>query len=426
MYEEFYNLQEKPFSLTPDSRFLFLSKKHKEAFSHLIYGIKEKKGFIEITGEIGTGKTTLCRSLLNKVDKEVKTALVFNPNLSGLELLKTILKDLGLNTDGESEKELIDRLNKFLVKQSLKGGNVVLIIDEAQNLSFSLLERIRMLSNLETEKEKLLQIILVGQPELHTHLNSPKLKQLNQRIAVRYHLTPLDKRETREYIDHRLKIAGSNGNLNFTQRAINEIYVYSEGIPRLINILCDHVLLTGYVLETNKITRRIVKRAIKEIKKEQFSENKQNLGNLLTIKISGRVGVTFILLSMGLIWLWQSRYLSVIGSKFAFKRKTSPIQQVEKERGERSEIVSLTNLSELWGSTLLQLGMSNPKITQLHKCLKKLDYYQGLLTDNFSQETEKAIINFQQDNHIKVDGIVGPETKGFLYYRLLLTNKNQF
>ena len=265
MYKEFFGLKEKPFSVTSDPNFLFLSRVHKEAFSHLIYGIKERKGFLEITGEIGAGKTTLCRALLNQLDRNTKSAFVFNSTLPELQLLQVILEDFGLVVEKKTKAAMLRQLNAFLIEELSKEGNVILIIDEAQNLKPSILEEIRMLSNLETDKEKLFQIILVGQPELKNKLNSPALKQLKQRIGIRFHITPLEKDEIDKYIYHRLSVAGSKGDIKFSEDAINCIYNYSGGIPRLINMVCDKALLAAYVMETKEISLPVVERSIKEM-----------------------------------------------------------------------------------------------------------------------------------------------------------------
>ena len=204
MYESFYGLREKPFNLTPDPRFLYLSKKHKEAFAHLLFGIRNRSGFVEITGEVGTGKTTICRTLLEQVGPEVEIAFIFNPYLSATELLRAINEDFGIKSSAVTKKELIDELNAHLLEQRKQGKNCVLLIDEAQNLSAPVLEQIRLLSNLETNTEKLLQIILVGQPELKEHLTAPEMRQLDQRIAARYHLKPLDSSEIVQYVGHRI------------------------------------------------------------------------------------------------------------------------------------------------------------------------------------------------------------------------------
>ena len=266
MYKNFYFLTEEPFKLTPDPDFFFLSKNHKEAFYQLLYGIRQKKGIITITGEIGTGKTTLCRTLLNNLDEKTKTAFIFNPSFSELELLEAVLQDFGLKPTNNIKLDFINQLNKFLIKQAMYGGNAVIIIDEAQNLNIEQLERIRLLSNLETEKDKLLQIVLVGQPELRKKLNDKNLRQLRQRISVHYHILPLAKDEVINYINHRLNIAGADGNIKFDDSAFEIIFNFSKGTPRLINILCDRALLAGFAYSTNQITPEIINNCIGELK----------------------------------------------------------------------------------------------------------------------------------------------------------------
>jgi len=265
MYRDFFGLKEKPFNVTSDPNFLFLSRVHKEAFAHLLYGIKERKGFLVITGEIGAGKTTICRALLSQLDKNVKSAFIFNSTLPEIQLLQTIIEDFGLSSERANKGAILRQLNNFLIGELGRGNNVILIIDEAQNIKPSVLEEIRMLSNLETDREKLFQIILVGQPELKNKLDSPGLKQLKQRISVRFHITPLEKSEIDQYIYHRLKVAGSDGQIRFPQDAIEKIYQFSGGIPRLINMVCDKSLLAAYVMETREITSSIVERSIKEL-----------------------------------------------------------------------------------------------------------------------------------------------------------------
>jgi len=269
MYTEFYNLKETPFNVTADPDFFFPSQHHEEAFSHLVYGITQRKGILVITGEIGTGKTTLCRTLLNRLDENIKTALILNPNFSEIQLLKLIVKDLGIRGSLKNKLDIIDALNVFLLEETSQGNNVVIIIDEAQNLTIKQLEQIRLLSNLETEKEKLLQIVLVGQPELCDKLKLNALRQLNQRVSVRYHILPLKRDELSPYIEHRLKIAnttkGLRNKLHFTDEAIDIIYKNSNGTPRMINILCDRALLAGYASETNKIDEHIIHKCIQEV-----------------------------------------------------------------------------------------------------------------------------------------------------------------
>ena len=266
MYLSFFSLNEKPFALTSNPSYLYLSPRHKEALAYLTYGIRERMGFIEITGEVGTGKTTICRALLNQLDERTKTAFIFNSNLTEFQLIQTIIDDLGIQPKRRSRAYLFQELNLFLIDQMAQNNNVVLIIDEAQNLSYRLLEQVRMLSNLEAENEKLIQIVLVGQPELRDKLRQPGLRQLRQRIAVRYHIEALDRGDVSLYIHHRLRLAGANGSVSlFDEPALEEICKYSSGIPRLINVVCDKALLMGYVLEQRPITGDIVRRCVREL-----------------------------------------------------------------------------------------------------------------------------------------------------------------
>ncbi len=266
MYKQFYGFKENAFNITSDPAFFFESDQHKDAYAHLLYGIKNRKGIIAMTGEVGTGKTTLCRILLNQIDKKIRTAFILNPNFSQIQLLQLITKDLGIPLPARTNNklDLINTLNQFLIDETSKGHNVAVIIDEAQNLNIHQLEQIRLLSNLETEKDKLLQIILVGQPELLDKLKKPSLRQLNSRIGVRYHILPLAQNEVKEYIAHRLAVAGASPELKFTDTAIERIFAFSHGTPRLINILCEHALLAGFVNETMTITDDIIKSAAKE------------------------------------------------------------------------------------------------------------------------------------------------------------------
>ncbi|MBF0493549.1 MAG: AAA family ATPase [Candidatus Omnitrophica bacterium] len=266
MYLDFYGLKENPFNVTSDPSFLFLSRTHKEALDHLLFGINERKGFIAITGEIGAGKTTLCRALLSHLAPGTKTAVIFNSNLPEMQLLEAIVGDFGITPEKHNKISLMKSFNKFLLEQLARNNNVVLIIDEAQNLKTSTLETIRMLSNLETYKEKLLQIVLVGQPELAQKLKSPELVQLRQRIAVNFHLQALSKDEVVDYINHRLQVAGAVKNILFGAFAADLVADFSGGIPRLINILCDKALLLGFVKNTQIIGKAIIEQSIEELK----------------------------------------------------------------------------------------------------------------------------------------------------------------
>jgi general secretion pathway protein A len=265
MYCSFYGIAEKPFSITPDPKFLYLGKTHKEAFAHLLYGIRERGGFIVITGEIGAGKTTLCRGLLRHLDEDTLVAFIFNPTLSALELLKSINEDFGIPSQGTTKKELIDQLNRFLLEKRREGKNTVLIIDEAQSLDGEVLEQIRLLSNLETETEKLLQIILIGQPEFRHILEEPRLLQLNQRVTVRYHLGALSQAETAEYIRHRLSVIDASDKIFFSPDALKRVWRHTKGVPRLINVLCDRALLAGYGQRKKHIDGPMIDRASREV-----------------------------------------------------------------------------------------------------------------------------------------------------------------
>ena len=267
MYTSYFGMRENPFDLTPDPRYFYLSPQHQEALNCLIYGINEKKGFMVITGGIGNGKTTLCRTLLARFDGSTESALIFNSSLSDLELLQTINRDFGvaMKRGRQTKRRCLDALNDFLLKNFASGKQAVLLIDEAQNLSHNVLEQIRMLSNLETDREKLLQIILMGQPELQDTLRLPSLRQLNERITVRYDLKPLNLADVRAYIEYRLAMAGGADNVKFTPAAYNLIYRFSEGVPRRINALCDRALLIAYAQDMRAIDRKIVKRAVKDL-----------------------------------------------------------------------------------------------------------------------------------------------------------------
>ena len=265
MYNEYYGFREAPFSITPDPRFLFFSEQHREAFNHILFGIRERKGFIQITGEVGAGKTTVCRAILDQLGERYRTALILNPRLTSAQLVRAILSELGLTLRRADRAAGLEALNRFLLEQIETDRDVVLFIDEAQDLADDLLEEIRLLSNLETDQRKLLQIILIGQPELREKLDARGLRQLRQRITVRYHLAPLSRADTERYIQHRLQVAGGNGRPDFTSWAIRGIHGYSRGIPRLINAVCDKTLLCGYVTGTDHLRSRHVRRAVHEL-----------------------------------------------------------------------------------------------------------------------------------------------------------------
>jgi len=267
MYTAFYGLREKPFSLTPDPRFLFLAESHREALAHLLYGLEQGEGFIVVSGEVGTGKTTICRTLLERLGAETELAFLFNPSGSADEMLESVNEEFGLPASGLSRRELLSALNRFLLEKSRESKRVVLIIDEAQNLSTTTLEQVRLLSNLETTSSKLIQIILLGQPELAAKLDSDELRQLRQRIGVRWLLSPLSAAETAKYVRHRLRIAaGADRAALFSDAALTEVHRRTGGVPRLVNVLCDRALLAGYAAEVAQVGVPQVKQAAREIR----------------------------------------------------------------------------------------------------------------------------------------------------------------
>jgi general secretion pathway protein A len=265
VYTKFFGLNEKPFSITPDPRYLYLSQRHADALAHLVYGVSESGGFIQLTGEVGTGKTTLIRSLLEQLPAKAQIALILNPQLSVLEFLQAICQELRVSPPAEGTvKAWIDGLNAYLLRAHANGQRVVLIVDEAQQLDIELLEQIRLLTNLETAKTKLLQIILIGQPELRAMLSRPELRQIAQRITGRYHLEPLSREDTVAYVHHRMKVAGSAARV-FAPRALRALYRYSKGVPRLINVVADRTLLAAYAEERLTIGPGLVRRAAAEV-----------------------------------------------------------------------------------------------------------------------------------------------------------------
>jgi len=283
MYKEYFHLRQEPFNITPDPRFLYMTAQHQEALNHLLYGIRQRKGFICLTGEVGAGKTTLCRALLAQLGAGVHTALILNPMLTGTQLLRAVLAEFGVQMKRQDRLGCLNELNKFLLATSAAGREAVLIIDEAQDMPLETLELTRLLSNLETDSHKLLQILLVGQPELRDRLAKPSLRQLAQRIAVRYHLGTMSRDDTAHYIRHRLAVAcegaptatnrggdpvptPEGSAVQFDEDAISEIHYRARGTPRLVNSLGDKALLAGYVYQTGRIDRRLVRLAAADLK----------------------------------------------------------------------------------------------------------------------------------------------------------------
>jgi general secretion pathway protein A len=272
MYTSYFGLSEKPFAITPDPRYLYLSERHAEALAHLLYGINESGGFIQLTGEVGTGKTTVVRTLLSRVPHHADVAVILNPRVTPVEFLLTICEELGVPIaadDRSSIKQMVDALNRRLLSAHAEGRRIIVLVDEAQNLSIEVLEQVRLLTNLETPTQKLLQIILIGQPELRELLDRTELRQLAQRITGRYHLKPLSREETKGYVRHRLRVAGAIEEV-FTPAALREVHRLSQGIPRVINVACDRALLGAYTQDTRKITAPLVRRAAGEVYGRRF------------------------------------------------------------------------------------------------------------------------------------------------------------
>lgn len=365
MYESFFALKEKPFSLTPNPRFLFLSKTHNEVYAHLIYGIKSRAGFVEVTGEIGTGKTTILRTLLSHLDEsKYRVAFIFNPKLTAFELLRNINREFGVADDGLSNPDLIHALNGFLLSENQAGRTPILVIDEAQNLSGEVLEQIRLLSNLETEEDKLIQVVLVGQPELRHHLNDHSLRQLNQRIAVRYQLRPLNREETTSYILHRLNIAGRPDGNVFSPKALGRVFQCSGGIPRRINLICDRALLTAYSEERGIVSRRDVNQAVAEL--EGMGEGSQS-GHRLPWKAMVTTVAIITAVLAGFFWLvpFGSRpvsatavHLEKVTDPIA-NRQASPAAEIELSLQPDSLIASCDAIFSIWEVPLLNVKSSS-------------------------------------------------------------------
>jgi general secretion pathway protein A len=307
LYKQFFKFEKSPFSIAPDPQFLYLSSRHQEGIAHLLYGINMGGGFVALTGEVGTGKTTLCRSLLERIPDDVDIAYLLNPKLNAVELLASICDELVINYPEQTDslKILIDLLNQHLLATHAKGRRTVLIIDEAQNLSLDVLEQIRLLTNLETSTTKLLQIILIGQPELRDLLNDSQLRQLNQRITARYHLAPLSLSETRAYIAHRLMVSGGHPDI-FNPGALKLIYKLTQGIPRLINILCDRSLLGAYSLETQTVNKAIVSKSAKEVLPTIPKKKIIPIAALITVLVS----LVAVAGYLGKIFPWQKHLIN--------------------------------------------------------------------------------------------------------------------
>ncbi|RII27078.1 MAG: AAA family ATPase [Geobacter sp.] len=383
MYWEHFGFTEPPFALTPNPGFLFLSPHHQEAFAHLLYAIDTRTGFIELSGEVGTGKTTIVRTFLNQLDPEThRTALIFNPTLSPLGLHQEINREFGLPCTSSEAHELHQFLNAFLLEQNRADRTVVLVIDEAQNLSPAVLEQVRLVSNLETEHAKLIQIVLVGQPELQTLLARRELRQLDQRITVRYHLKPMERDDVHDYIRHRIKVASGGGEpVSFSPRAVMKIFRFSRGLPRLINAACDRALLLAYTMGTREISPAMATRSIRDICREERGpvlRGSRAVIAVLAVILVALVGMAFLVKSL----------------EQAAKPVTTPVER------------PVAGQEEAVGG-----------VKMLQQMLKRVGHYDGMPTGVFDGVTENAVRSFQRAEGLQVDGKPGGKTLARLYQR---------
>lgn len=371
MYKDYFGFKEEPFSIAPDPQFLYMSERHREALAHLIYGMKADSGFVLLTGEVGTGKTTVCRCLLGQIPDDSEIAFILNPKLSVIELLATICDELKISYDEGrvSVKVFVDLINRFLLHAHAKGRQTVLIIDEAQNLSVDVLEQIRLLTNLETDKYKLLQVIMLGQPELNQILSQPELRQLAQRVTARYHLEPLLKEELEGYITHRLAVAGVERPL-FPRASINKLYSLTGGVPRLINLLCDRALLGAYVKGQSTISPELLKEAAIEVFGRQLPTQQSSrviqwiyvaLLSLLVI-----VGIVFVAAFVRL-----PPYDSAAGDSAtrveiasSANRSVPLLTWNSHESVEKSSIMAYQTLFKLWGFEQISLEQGAKKVAE--------------------------------------------------------------
>lgn len=379
MYQNYFGFREPPFTLTPNPEFLFLSRCHQEAYAHLLYAIESRAGFIELSGEVGTGKTTIVRTLLTQLAPEsYRSALIFNPTLSPLGLLQEINREFGIFSASNETRELHQALNEFLLNENGEGRTVVLVIDEAQNLSRDVLEQVRLISNLETEKEKLIQIVLVGQPELRDLLAREDLRQLKQRITVRYHLDRMDEGDIHAYIRHRIRIAAEGKEpVSFSKAAVKKIARSSKGLPRLINSICDRALLLAYTKDAREISAQMAGVAIADLSKE--------------IK---RSPVLLILLSSLLLILMLSLFIFSSQESRTIKKAVTP------------SLPTSAPPPELQGGVKL-----------LQEMLKTAGYYAGTATGVFDKLTEDGVRSFQGKEGLAIDGKPGGQTLMRLYQK---------
>jgi len=382
MYIEHFKLSEAPFSIAPNPRFLFMSGHHREALAHLLYGMNHDGGFVLLTGEVGTGKTTLSRHLLDQIRDHTNIAFIINPKLSVIELLAAICDELGIEypTCAATNKELVDRINHYLLDAHANGCKTVLIIDEAQNLSSEVLEQLRLLTNLETHETKLLQIILLGQPELQSMLSSPELRQLSQRITARYHLAPLSIHEMRAYIEHRLAVTGCHDPI-FTNPAMKKLFRLSQGIPRLINLICDRAMLGAYAQNTHRITSRIMSRAAREV---MGKETQCMTGNRWPKRLLWATIIIFLIAGLPLAGVLVQR--------------NQPLAWPDDKPLPQSKHIAFRNLFHLWNVDATNEDMQQPCAFAMRHGLACLRHY-GSLEDLRSMD-RPALVRLRNNHGI--------------------------
>lgn len=428
--------------LVPNPAYLFLSKSHEEALAHLTYAVTQGDGFVEITGEVGTGKTTLCRVFLEKLDDTIEAAYIFNPMLNAVQLMKAINSEFGIRSDLDNTKDLIDCLNDFLIQKKAEGKKVIIVVDEAQNLSLEVLEQLRLLSNLETTTSKLLQIILVGQPELREKLDSRELRQLAQRITLSCHLTPMTYEETRDYIQHRIQVASLKTGPKFTRGAVKTIYSFSAGIPRLINIVSDRSLLIAYGLNQTKITGSVTKAAVRElttradVKRKIFHEKKTRVVLLFLLCISLLGYILYNPLEFNIFKFWMPSSTDVTNSTIIEKRPETKLPQIKQadpiasqpQNQTSPKPLSETQVTNVEPKPINESLTDQNQVVQQPKKIQLLDFIANMDAESSRASATVAIFNlWHLETYKEVDiGTIIPDNyfslsasmNGFMIHRI--------
>lgn len=390
MYNSFFGFREKPFKLVPNPGYLYLSRSHEEALAHLKYAVAQGEGFVEITGEVGTGKTLLCRTFLQNMSHGLETAYIFNPRLSAKGLLRAINSEFGIRSDLATIKELIDELNTFLIKKKAEGRRAVLIIDEAQNLGKDVLEQLRLLSNLETTKDKLLQMVLVGQPELSRTLASNELRQLAQRISLSCSIEPLSYEETGQYIIHRIHVASSRPRVEFSDKALRRIYRYSGGVPRLINILCDRALLVAFSEDMHRITAKVVNTAASELSASNRGQGAGQRWSPLPLFMVACLAVALIIITFHQLGWINSRQLhSLVKRSDAAENSASILSKQTVKLGFDTKISGINSLIKSLGPDSLEKSVS--RVLSLWR--------KNINMSDLTYEKEEAFIRKAAESH---------------------------